>query len=140
MNHEHDETLVGKGDDAIEAVRSAVASWDQVTTHEHRFGGLEFRVGRRELGHLHRTIADLPFPRSVRDELIAAGRARPHHVLPESGWVTVPMRTAPEVAEVIELFRRNYERAVGVRAPGERVEEPGLADEGHTRHEMKGDL
>jgi hypothetical protein len=96
---------------AIEAVRAAVASWQGVTTHDHRFGGIEFRLGRRELGHLHGTIADLPFPRRVRDELVADGRARPHHVLPESGWVTVPMRTASEVANVIELFRRNYDRA-----------------------------
>jgi Family of unknown function (DUF5519) len=97
---------------AIEAVRAAVASWQGVTTHDHRFGGIEFRLGRRELGHLHGTIADLPFPRRVRNELVAGGRARPHHVLPESGWVTVPMRTASEVANVIELFRRNYDRAV----------------------------
>jgi hypothetical protein len=95
---------------AIEAVRSAVASWRGVTTHDHRFGGIEFRLGRRELGHLHGTIADLPFPRHVRDELVAGGRARPHHVLPQSGWVTVPMRTSAEVSNVIELFRQNYDR------------------------------
>ncbi|MCI0403433.1 MAG: DUF5519 family protein [Acidobacteria bacterium] len=94
-------------------MRTEVASWEGVTTHEHRFGGMEFRVGRRELGHLHSTFADLPFPRRVRDELIDAGRARPHHVLPDSGWVSVPMRTASEVAAVIELFRQNYERAAG---------------------------
>jgi len=95
---------------ATEAVRAAVASWEGVTTHPHRFGGIEFRRGRRELGHLHGTIADLPFPRRVCDELVAAGRARPHHVLPASGWVTAPMRTVPEVRNVIDLFRQNYER------------------------------
>ena len=56
---------------AIERVRAAVATWAGITTHSHRFGGIEFRVGRRELGHLHRTIADLPFPRRIRDGLIA---------------------------------------------------------------------
>jgi len=96
--------------DAIETVRRAVASWDGVTVHDHRFGGIEFRQGRRELGHLHRTIADLPFPRRIRDDLIAQGRATPHHVLPHSGWVSVPMRTASEVANVIDLFRQNYDR------------------------------
>jgi hypothetical protein len=95
---------------AADAVRSAVIAWAGVTEHAHRLGGIEFRVGRRELGHLHASIADLPFPRQVRDELIAAGRAKPHHILPESGWVTVPMRTAADVANVIELFRLNYER------------------------------
>jgi hypothetical protein len=100
---------------ALEAVRASVAGWEGVTVHAHRFGGVEFRLGRRELGHLHRTIADLPFPRHVRDELVAAGRARPHHVLPDSGWVTVPMRTAADVENVIDLFRRNYEHAMRVR-------------------------
>ena len=94
----------------IEAVRAAVGSWENVTVHQHRFGGIEFRIGRRELGHLHHTFADLPFPRRIRDRLVAEGRARPHHVLPHSGWVTVPMRTRSEIATVIELFRWNYER------------------------------
>jgi len=94
----------------MEQVRKTVASWEGVTTHNHRFGGVEFRLGRRELGHLHRAIADLPFPRRIRDDLVAAGRARPHHILPESGWITVPMRTDADVANVIELFRQNYDR------------------------------
>jgi hypothetical protein len=104
---------------AIDAVTHALSGWEGVTAHQHRFGGIEFRVGRRELGHLHPLFADLPFPRTIRDQLIAAGRARPHHVLPDSGWVTVPMRTASEVANVIDLFRENYERAVGRPAPGD---------------------
>jgi hypothetical protein len=95
---------------AVEIVRQAVEKWEGLTTHDHRFGGVEFRLGRRELGHLHRSFADLPFPRRIRDELVQAGRARPHHILPESGWVTVPMRTAREVQSVIELLRENYER------------------------------
>ena len=97
----------------IELVRTEVGSWPGVTIRAHRFGGIEFRLGRRELGHLHGSIADLPFPRQIRDALIAAGRARPHHVLPNSGWVTAPLWTDSEVACVIELFRHNYQRAVG---------------------------
>jgi len=101
--------------EAIEAVLAEVAGWEGVTTCEHRFGGLEFRLGRRQLGHLHSGFADLPFPRRVRDELVAARRARPHYVLPDSGWVTAPMRSPGEVAEVIQLFRQSYERAVRAR-------------------------
>ena len=102
-------TKSAKGD-AIDTVRAAVASWEGVTTHEQRFGGIEFRLGRRELGHLHRSFADPPFPRKVRDELVSGRRAQPHHILPESGWVTVPMRTTAEVRNVIALLRDNYER------------------------------
>ena len=95
---------------AHDQVVREVSSWEGVSVHAHRFGGAEFRVGRRELGHLHARFADLPFTRSIRDELVAAGRARPHHILPDSGWVTVPMRDAAEARGVIELFRMNYER------------------------------
>lgn len=96
-------------------IGDAVLAWPGVTAHPHRFGGVEFRVGRRELGHLHGDrLADLPFPRRVRDELIAAGRAQVHHVLPESGWVSVPIRDGSgDVARVVELFRLGYDRAVG---------------------------
>jgi hypothetical protein len=106
-------------------ITAAVAAWPGVEVAPHRFGGLEFRLGRRELGHLHGDrIADLPFPRRVRDELIAAGQARPHHVVPESGWVTVALDGSHGVDPVIELLRMAYERgrsarrsAVVTRAP-----------------------
>src|SRR5690349_6156348 len=84
--------LVVKRTGAADRIREAVSSWDGVDVAPHRFGGIEFRLGRRELGHLHGDrIADLPFPKRIRDELIAEGRARPHHVLPDTGWVTVPI-------------------------------------------------
>lgn len=93
-------------------IAAAVESWPGVEARPHRFGGVEFHVGRRELGHLHGDrIADLPFPRRVRDQLIAEGRARPHHVLPESGWITISIRSADDADNAIELFGMAYERA-----------------------------
>ncbi|MGN6872680.1 MAG: luciferase domain-containing protein [Solirubrobacteraceae bacterium] len=99
-----------------EQITETVQSWPGVEAAPHRFGGTEFRVGRRELGHLHGDrIADLPFPRRVRDELIAEGRARPHHVLPASGWITVSIGSPDEANEALELFRMAYERAQNAR-------------------------
>jgi hypothetical protein len=44
-------------------IEEAVLGWDGVTVHPHRFGGVEFRLGKVELGHLHGDgLADLPFP------------------------------------------------------------------------------
>ena len=99
-----------------EHIAATVGSWAGVESAPHRFGGVEFRVGRRELGHLHGDrIADLPFPRRVRDQLIADGRARAHHVLPDSGWVTTSIRTDTEAENAIELFRMAYDRARNAR-------------------------
>src|ERR1700736_2188652 len=74
---------------ASEQIRSAALSWSGVTAHPHRFGGTEYRLGRREIGHMHGDhLVDIPFPKSVRNELIAAGLAEPHHILPNSGWIS----------------------------------------------------
>ena len=48
------------------AVQDEVAGWPGVTAVPHRFGGVEFRLGRVELGHIHGDyLADLPFPKAV---------------------------------------------------------------------------
>ncbi len=94
-------------------IRDAVLSWPGVTEAPHRFGGIEFRLGKRELGHLHGDyLADLPFPVRVREELVRDGKAMPHHILPQSGWVSYPIRDASAVPGAIDLFRLAYERAV----------------------------
>jgi len=103
-----------------ETIRGEVLSWPGVTSAPHRFGGVEFLLDTRELGHLHGDrLADLPFPRRVRDELVASGRAKPHHVLPETGWVSVGIDGPEDVPRVIELFRMGYDRAVASRAGAE---------------------
>ena len=99
------------GGDIARQIEQTVANWPGVTVEPHRFGGIEFRVGRRELGHLHGDrLADLPFPVKVRDELIAAGKAERHHVLPKSGWVSRWIGGVEDVRSVVELFHLNYER------------------------------
>ena len=98
-------------DSILAQIQREVGSWDGVTWHPHRYGGIEFRLGRRELGHLHGSrLADLPFPVAVRNELIASGSAEPHHILPNSGWVSRSIRGHADADRVIELFRMNYER------------------------------
>jgi Family of unknown function (DUF5519) len=101
---------------AGQRITAEVSSWPGVHVAGHRFGGAQFRLGRRELGHLHGDrIADLPFPRRVRDELIATGRARAHHVLPDSGWVTTSIGGPGGAERAIELFRHSYDRARSAR-------------------------
>jgi hypothetical protein len=94
-------------------IADELLSWPGVEALAHRFGGTEFRVGRRQLGHIHGDhTADLPLPRALRDELVAAGRAQVHRRRPDSGWVTVGIQYDAGVHEAIGLMRRGYERAV----------------------------
>ena len=74
-------------DELSTLIEREVKSWPGVTTDDAGRGGLQFRYGKVELGHLHgSSFADLPFPKKVRNELIAQGRASVHPPLPESGW------------------------------------------------------
>jgi Family of unknown function (DUF5519) len=113
--------------DAAEQITATVTSWPEVESRPHRFGGIEFRLGRRELGHLHGSrVADLPFPHPIHDELIATGRAEPHHILPDSGWVTFRIQRAVDVEHAIELFRLSYEHARRVRRSPDDVGRSGV--------------
>jgi hypothetical protein len=97
--------------DAFEEIEKEVMSWPGVTSGAHRFGGVEFKVGGREMGHMHGSRwADLPFPMGQRNDLVEKGRALPHHVLPESGWVTFYVKSDDDVPALLELFRMQYER------------------------------
>jgi Luciferase len=103
-------------------ISAVVGSWPEIEVGAHRFGGTEFRLGRRELGHLHgESHADIAFPRRVRDELVAAGRALPHRAIPDSGWVSVPIDDEAGIARALDLFRMAYERALAAKVRAEGV-------------------
>lgn len=97
---------------AKERIDGALQSWSGITSQPHRFGGTEYRLGRREIGHVHGdSLVDIPFPKKVRNELVTAGRAKPHHILPNSGWVSIYLRQASDVDTAIELMRLSFEIA-----------------------------
>ena len=103
---------------AHQQVRAAVLSWPGAEAHPHRFGGEEYRLGRREIGHMHGDyLVDIPFPKRVRDEVVAAGRAEPHHILPDSGWVSLFIRTPDDVPRAIDLLRLSFDLATRKHQP-----------------------
>jgi hypothetical protein len=108
MNFEEREWKLSKISDKMQ---QELLRWPGVTMHDHRFGGVEFRVNGREMGHLHGDrLADLPFPKDVGKKMIEEGKASPHHVLPESGWISYYIRDNEDIHGVMELFRLQYER------------------------------
>jgi hypothetical protein len=108
-------------------ITETLLSWEGVSTAPHRFpgtvrqdrcGGVEYRLGTRELGHIHgNRLVDIPFPKKVRDELVNASLAEPHHILPETGWVSFYLRMEGDIQKAVELLRRSYEIAVKQKQP-----------------------
>src|SRR5262245_5194918 len=112
-----------------ERIVEEVTSWPGITTDFGEFGETEFLLDGRALGHVHGShMADIPFPRRIRDRLVAEGRTGPHHVHPDSGWTTKYMRDDADADEVIALLRVNYDRIT------ERRERS--AEHANTRHRL----
>jgi hypothetical protein len=93
-------------------IQTTLLEWQGIEAGPHRYGGIEYRLGRREIGHVHGDrLVDIPFPQNVRNELVAAGRAEPHHILPDSGWISFYMKEVPDVQRAIDLLRLSFEIA-----------------------------
>jgi hypothetical protein len=102
---------------ARQHITAELETWEGVSAHPHRFGGTEYRLGERELGHIHGDhLVDIPFPTRVRDEIVAAGQAQPHHILPDSSWVSFYLRQEGDVEVAIALLRHSYEIALTQRS------------------------
>jgi hypothetical protein len=69
---------------------AAASQWAGVETAPHRFGGVEFRLGRREV--------------------------EPHHILPNSGWVSLFLHTEDDVDRAIRLLGQSFVLAQAHRA------------------------
>lgn len=97
---------------AKQTIDQAVLSWAGVEARPHRFGGTEYVIGKREIGHIHGDrLVDIPFPTAVRNEVVNAGLADPHHLLVDSGWISKYLRSEQDVTEAIALFKRSYDIA-----------------------------
>ena len=91
---------------AMENLEAQALAIPGVLLKVHRFGGIEFVHGEgRELGHLHgHGLLDVPVGRAVAESWLAKGRVRPHHVFPQSKWVSFQIETIEDVPFALELL------------------------------------
>jgi len=77
-------------------------------------GEFAFKVGRREIGHLHGDhVAHFGFPKEAWSDLFAQGRIDYHPVFPgKPGFGARRIETDADVRDVIELLRLNYDRVL----------------------------
>lgn len=99
---------------ASERITAEVTSWPGVTAGHGRRGEWAFKVGKREIGHLHGDhAAHFGFPKDVFDELLAAGRIVHHPVFPDRrGPGARRIEDDADVEDVIAILRHQYDRAI----------------------------
>jgi len=99
---------------ASQRITEEATSWPGVAAGPGDRGSFSFKVGRREIGHLHGDHAlHLGFPKEVWAELFEQGRIDYHPVFPgKPGFAARRIEDDDDIREVIELLRVNYDRAV----------------------------
>src|SRR3954452_5980376 len=99
---------------ASERITAEVTSWPGVEAGPGRRGEFAFKIGRREIGHLHGDhAAHFSFPKDVWRELMEEGRIVDHPVFPgRVGPAARRIVDEHDIEDVIELLRLNYDRAV----------------------------
>jgi hypothetical protein len=105
---------MGEGQRPSERITEEVSSWPGVTAGPGRRGEFSFKVGGREIGHLHGDrVAHFGFPKAVWHSLFEAGRIDYDPVFPgRPGFGARRIESEVDVEDVIALLRINYERVV----------------------------
>jgi hypothetical protein len=90
---------------AMEMFESAIRRKYTIQRRPHRFGGVGFFIGTAEIGHLHGNgLLDLFVGKSSRAEEVSRGCALPHHVFPDSGWISFWLKNPGDIDRALELF------------------------------------
>ena len=90
---------------AMEGLELQALSLPGLRLKVHKLGGTEFVRNGRELGHLHGNgLLDVAVGPLTAQSLLAASRVQPHHVFPNSKWVSFQLESQSDVAFGIELL------------------------------------
>ena len=97
---------------ASQRITDVVISWPGVTAGTGRRGEWSFRVGKREIGHLHGDhAAHFSYPKQLWTQLVKQGQITDHPVFPgRIGLGARRIENDADVRDVIDLLRLNYER------------------------------
>ena len=95
-----------------QTIADEVTSWPGIAIDSDEPGELAFKLGRREIGHLHgEHVAHFSFPKQTWAELMGQHRIEPHPVFPDKrGPAARRIDTDDDVRDVITLLRLNYDR------------------------------
>jgi hypothetical protein len=109
-----------KAQTASEQIIEEVTTWPGVEAGPGKRGELAFKLGSREIGHLHGDrAAHFSFPKQVWTELMEEGRIVHHPVFPgREGLAARRIDDEADVRDVIELLRLNYDRMVARHGVG----------------------
>ena len=93
----------------LDEIEDEVLSWNEISLRMHKYGGIQFDINKREIGHIHGNgLLDILFSREDKTRFLEGGRVQEHHVFKNSGWVSLYIRTREDKDLAIGLLRYSY--------------------------------
>jgi len=95
--------------DPIQILQERTTTWEGVRAQDYRYGGTEFTLGTREIGHVSPDgLVAVVLNQTLRDQLIKEGKAAPHPIYPDSAWVSCAMHTRADLHRALWLLQVAY--------------------------------
>jgi hypothetical protein len=93
----------------MDQIENEVSAWKGVSVGIHKYGGIQFDVDGREIGHIHGNgLVDILYNRKLKAELIAAKRTEEHHAFLASGWTSFYIKSENDCREALALLELSY--------------------------------
>ena len=90
-------------------ISDQISLWDDITIHPHRFGGIEFQLNGKEIGHIHNFgTMDILFGNKLREALVFEELAKPHHIFPQTGWISYYFESENDIKNAVWLLRLSH--------------------------------
>ena len=90
-------------------IEQAVLSWKGTSLKMHKYGGIQFDVNNKEIGHIHSNgLLDILLKREIKAQLIREGRVQNHHTFTKSGWISFYIKNESDKKYAIELLEYSY--------------------------------
>ena len=95
--------------DYIDEIEKEVLSWKGTSVQLHKYGGVQFNVGQKELGHIHGNgLLDMLLTKADQEHLVKTGRVTQHHGFKNSGWISFYIRTADDKKFALDLLEYGH--------------------------------
>jgi hypothetical protein len=93
----------------MEVIEQTVLSWEKTSAGMHLYGGLQFNVNNREIGHIHSNgLVDVMLKTGIKEQLLKEGRVEDHHIFKRSGWVSLHVKSEQDKQLALELLEYSY--------------------------------
>jgi hypothetical protein len=96
---------------SLDEIENEVLKWEGVTMVMHKYGGAQYNVEKKEIGHVHGNgLLDVLLSVKQKEALVREGKAEEHHVFKNSGWISFYIRSAADKQNALDLLRMSWEQ------------------------------